>query len=162
MPTRSRLDADCAKFLNQAAAAELYASNFYLHASAQLQRLGYFGAAAYFRGESDDERKHYDRIAGFMNDRGSVVTVGAVPAMKEAIGGLRDAVEAAYDTEVQLEEDYTRWYRGCDDPIVQQFLLFYLEEQRVSVGKYGDLLARLDRAGTDACALLLIDAEMKP
>ena len=36
----------------------------------------------------------------------------------------------------------------------------FLEIQRKAVGAYGDLLARLELAGDDKCALLLIDQEL--
>ena len=40
------------------------------------------------------------------------------------------------------------------------FLLFFLKEQRESVGQYGDLISRLDRAGDNEAAMLMIDTEL--
>ena len=74
---------------------------------------------------------------------------------------LRDAIEAAYDTECQLERDYIRWYSACSkDPVTAEFLLQFLRGQRKSVGEYGDLLARLTLAGEDRAAILMIDSEL--
>lgn len=147
--------------LDEAVQAELYASNLYKSLSNQLQRIGYFGAAKFFLRESADELTHYQRHADFRNDRGSITAIPMVEAITDKVASLPDAIEIAYETELQLGKDYERWYKACaDDVTVQQFLLFYLEEQRTSVGKYGDLLARLDRAGSNEAALLMIDTEM--
>lgn len=159
MPVPNLLAANVAANLNEAIAAELFASNLYKHVANQLQRLGYFGAAKFFRGESADELEHYQRLADYFNDRGGVADVPAVPAMTETIGGLLDAVRTAFDTERTLGEDYERWYAEAD-VTTQQFLLQFIEIQRKSVGEFGDLLARLDRAAADPAAFLLIDAEM--
>lgn len=145
--------------IDEAAAAELYASNLYLHVANQLQRLGYTGAASYFRKESDSEREHYSRHAGFLNDMGSCAAVAAIPAIDEPVTSLADAVQIGYDTERALLEDYEVW---CEKSTTtaKQFLLQFIEIQRKSVGEYGDLLSRLARAGGDACGILLIDKEM--
>lgn len=162
MPVKSLLSKSVESMLNEAVHAELYASNLYKHVANQLQRVGYFGAQKYFAGESADELTHYQKLADYLNDRGTTAKIPAVEAMTESVGSLRDAIELAFQTELDLERNYSRWYKtvATDDPITAQFLLFYLEEQRVSVGKYGDLIARLDRAGDNEAALLMIDTEL--
>lgn len=147
--------------LDDAVQSELYASNLYKSVANQLQRIGYFGAAKYFLGESVDELAHYQRHADYRNDRGSIAAIPAIEAIGDSVTSLKDAIEIAYETELQLGKDYERWYKGCaDDVTTQQFLLFFLEEQRTSIGKYGDLLARLARAGTNEAALFSIDEDL--
>lgn len=158
---KNQLKPEIEGMLAEAVHSELYASNLYKHLANQLQRLGYFGAQKFFLHESADELEHYQRHADYINDRGGVAAVPAIEAMSEPVAGLRDAIEAAYDTELQLQSDYAKWYGLCTaDPVTQQHLLQYLEIQRKAVGEYGDLLDRLDRAGGDACALLIIDKEL--
>ena len=160
MPVKSLLSQVDAAVLAKAIDGELYAAHLYRHVANQLQRLGYFGAQKFFLAESADETAHYQKIADFMNDRGDVARLPQIPAIDEKITGLRDAIESAYDTELQLCEDYEAGYRRCTSLITQQFLLQFLEGQRKAVGEYGDLLARLDRAGADAAAILIIDKEL--
>jgi ferritin len=145
--------------LQEAIQSELYASNLYLHLSNQCQRKGLFGAAKYFRSESDDERSHYQKIADFLNDRGAVAELPEIDACDDEVTGLKSAIEIAYQTEVDLGEKYERWYRSAS-PITQQFLLQYLEIQSRSIGEYGDLLTRLELAGSDECAILIVDKEL--
>ena len=147
--------------LDDAIHSELYASNLYKHVANRLQKLGYFGAQKFFLAESATELEHYQINVQFQNDVGAVAEVPAIEAMDEPINSLRDAIELGYETELQLYEDYKSWYKqASSDSVVQQFLLQFLELQRKSVGEYGDLIARLNQAGDDKAALLLIDQEL--
>ena len=147
--------------LDEAVHSELYASNLYKHIANQLQRIGYFGTTKFFLKESADELEHYQRHVEFQNDVGTVAVIPAIEAMDDSIKTLSDAIETGYETEVQLYEDYKGWYKGTSgDPVVQQFLLQFLEIQRTSVGEYGDLLARIDLVDKDKAGMLLIDQEL--
>ena len=158
---KSLLSPEVKACLDEAVHAELYAANLYKHLANQLQRLGYFGAQRFFLAESASELEHYQIHANYQNDSGTVASIPAIDAMDEPIGTLRDAIETAYDTELQLEKDYIRWYSACTkDPVTAEFLLQFLRGQRKSVGEYGDLLSRLDIAGDDRAALLQIDNEL--
>ena len=161
MLVKNLLDKAIEANLQEAVQSELYASHLYKSLANQLQRLGYFGGQKHFLSEAADELTHYQKLADFLNDRGSVASVPMLEAITDRVVTLRDAIEIAYETELQLGNDYDRWYASASkDPTVQQFLLFYLEQQRTSVGEYGDLLARLDRAGDNEAALILIDQEL--
>jgi ferritin len=161
MPIRNQLDPKIEATLQDAVHSELFASNLYKHIANQMQRIGYFGAQKWFLHESSDELTHYQKLADYLNDRGAVAEIPAIEAMTEVTASLREAIELAYNTELQLQNDYADWYRAAaDDPITQQRLLEFLEIQRTSVGEYGDLISRLDRAADDTCGILLIDQEL--
>jgi ferritin len=155
------ISAECKKMLDEAVHSELYASNLYKHIANQLQRLGYFGASKFFLNESADELKHYQLHVEFLNDVGTVAKVPMIEAMNETIETFSDAIETGYETELELLNNYQGWYRDtAEDPIVQQFLLQFLEIQRRSVGEYGDLLARIQLVDQDKAGMLLIDQEL--
>lgn len=147
--------------LDEAVHAELYASNLYKHIANQLQRLGYFGAQKFFLKESASELEHYQLHVNFQNDVGTVAKVPMIEAMNESIKTLSDAIELGYETELELYDNYKDWYQQAStDPVVQQFLLQFLELQRTSVGEYGDLLARIQLVDQDKAGMLLIDQEL--
>jgi ferritin len=155
------ISAECKKMLDEAIHSELYASNLYKHIANQLQRLGYFGASKFFLNESADELKHYQLHVEFLNDVGTVAKVPMIEAMNETIETFSDAIETGYETELELLNNYQGWYRDtAEDPVVQQFLLQFLEIQRTSVGEYGDLLARIQLVDQDKAGMLLIDQEL--
>lgn len=150
------------KNLNDAIHSELFASNLYKHVANQLQRLGYFGAQKFFLSESSDELGHYQKIVDYINDRGLVATVPQIEMQEEKVTSLRDALAIGFETEKTLSEDYSEWFKQAfaEDVVTAQFFLQFIEHQRKSVGEYGDLLARLDRAGANEAAILLIDQEL--
>lgn len=150
------------KNLNDAIHSELFASNLYKHVANQLQRLGYFGAQKFFLSESSDELAHYQKIVDYINDRGLVATVPQIEMQEEKVTSLRDALAIGFETEKTLSEDYSEWFKQAfaEDVVTAQFFLQFIEHQRKSVGEYGDLLARLDRAGANEAAILLIDQEL--
>jgi len=155
------ISANLKAVLDEAVHSELYASNLYKHVANQMQRLGYFGAQKFFLKESADELAHYQLHVDFQNDVGTVAKVPMIAAMDEPIKTLSDAIELGYETELELYENYKDWYeQASGDPIVQQFLLQFLEFQRKSVGEYGDLLARIQLVDQDKAGMLLIDQEL--
>jgi ferritin len=155
------ISANLKAVLDDAVHSELYASNLYKHVANQLQRLGYFGAQKFFLKESADELAHYQLHVDFQNDVGTVAKVPSIEAMNEPIKTFSDAIELGYETELELYENYKDWYeQAASDPVVQQFLLQFLEFQRKSVGEYGDLLARIQLVDQDKAGMLLIDQEL--
>ena len=153
--------ADLKSMLDEAIHSELYASTLYKHIANQLQRLGYFGATKFFLNESADELKHYQLHVEFQNDVGTVAKIPMIEAMNESIKSFSDAIELGYETELELYNSYKGWYSDAsDDPVVQQFLLQFLEIQRTSVGEYGDLLSRIQLVDGDKAGMLLIDQEL--
>jgi ferritin len=160
MPISNLLDKPTEDMLNKAVHAELYASHLYKHVANQMQRAGFFGTQKLFAGESADELTHYQRIADYMNDRGTMAKVPALEACTEVAADIVEAIELGYETELQLMRDYDKWYRECKCVTTQQFLLQFLELQRKSVGEYGDLLSRLKIVEDDTCGMLLIDKEL--
>jgi ferritin len=156
---KNQLTPSVESMLADAVHAELFASHLYKHVANQLQRLGYFGAQKFFARESADELTHYQRHVDYINDRGGVAAVPALPDVPEPINTLQDALQLAYDTELSLQSNYVTWYTDSD-VITQQHLLQFIEIQRKAVGEYGDLLARAYLVGDDLCGILLIDQEM--
>ena len=161
MTPKMIISQECKDMLDDAVHSELYASNLYKHIANEVQRLGYLGTNKFFLKESADELTHYQRHVEFQNDVGTVAKVPAIESMDEPIKTLSDAIETGYETEVQLYNDYKKWYgQASDDPVVQQFLLQFLEIQRTSVGEYGDLLSRIQLVDGDKAGMLLIDQEL--
>lgn len=155
------ISANLKAVLDEAVHAELYAANLYKHIANQLQRLGYFGAQKFFLKESASELEHYQLHVDFQNDVGTVAKVPSIEAMNEPIKSFSDAIELGYETELELYESYKSFYeQASSDPVVQQFLLQFLELQRTSVGEYGDLLARIQLVDQDKAGMLLIDQEL--
>lgn len=161
MEVKSLLSANMKKWLQKSIESELYASNFYKHLANQLQRLGYFGSQAFYLNESADELKHYQIIVEFMNDMGDVAEVPKVDAIKDKVGSIGDSLELAYEIEMDLYEQYKQFYKIAEDEdcSVGQFLLQFIEIQRLAIGEYGDLISKY-RVAEETKEILWFDKAM--
>jgi ferritin len=142
----------------------LYASNLYKHIANQLQRLGYFGAQAFYLKESADELTHYQMVVDYTNDMGACSVIGMVPLMQQPITSIGSALKLSYDTELSLMYQYQDFYEAAEemgDCITSQFVLQFLEIQRKSVGEFGDFISRYERCGMNEGAILEFDEFLK-
>ena len=146
--------------ITKAAELELSASSLYKHLCNQLQGIGYFGSAEYFKKESADELIHYQVWADFVNDRGSALMIPTVKGFTDKVTSLKDAFEMFYKKEYDLGEFYNEWYLECEDAAIHQQLISFVEIQRKSIGEAGDFLATLEMCGNEKGALLLFDKEI--
>ena len=159
---KSLLSHATSQVLEDAIYSELYASHLYKHVANQCQRLGFFGAAKFFRAESADELEHYQKWVDYLNDRGSVAKLPELPAITESVTDLGSALMAGYNAEVSLGKNYAAWYSAVhpSDPTTAAYMLQFLDIQRASVGEYGDLLARYELTKGNSAAVLLLDQEL--
>ncbi len=107
---KSLLKPEIKQWFDKSIESELYASNLYKHIANNMQRLGFFGVQKYFLKESNEELEHYQKIVDFVNDMGDISTVMAVPKMTDKILSISDALEIAYETEVDLMKQYQKFY----------------------------------------------------
>lgn len=157
---KSLLSTTDKKALDKAAQQELTAQNLYRYLHNCMQAKGYFGAAKFFKEEAKGEGEHYDEIVEFVNSRGDETDVLAIPAQNLEGDMLKDAFGHAFEAENKLGEFYEEFYNTTDDVTVKQFLLSFIERQRISVGEYFDLLSTLERCGENEAALLLFDQSL--
>lgn len=150
MPVKSLLKPEVKKMLVVSGQSELYAHHLYIHIANRLQGIGFFGTQKFFEKESADELTHYYKLRDFVNDMGDVFDMPAIEACTDKIQNLGDALQVYYDTELDLMEQYKKFYDKIEDDfgdcITAQFLLQFLEIQRTSVGEAGDFIRKYEQA----------------
>ena len=153
------LDSTAKEWLKKSLESELYASNLYRHIANQVERLGFFGAKKYYLNESADELKHSQVIVDFYNQMGSVSPMPKVDAINDKVSSIADALELQMEAEYDLLKQYEEMYDAMEEKncIVGQFILQFLEIQRVSYGEVGDLISRYNRCGNNEAAILEFD-----
>ncbi len=90
------------EMINELGHMELEASQLYLHLTNCMKSINFFGAASFFKNESDTEREHYSKLEDFMNNMGEQLEVRALSAVKAPINDLMEAFQAALEAEVDL------------------------------------------------------------
>lgn len=144
MPVMPLLKPEIKVILNEFIQKELYASNLYKHLANQMQRMGFFGVQKFFLNESHEEIKHYQYIVDYINDMGDVAAMPTIESCGDIILSIGNALDVAYEFELELMNDYIDFYKNADE-VTKQFLLQFLEIQRKSVGEFGDHIARYNR-----------------
>ena len=145
--------------LQDAAKTELQTSQFYRHLATQCKAIGFFGAAKYYRAESKDEIKHYNLIADYLNDSGSVAETPDIMGMPEKITALKQTLDMSYNLMVEIGKKYEQWY-SIVDPTTARFFLQFLDIQRKAVGYYADQIQRYNIVANDPAGILLLDQEL--
>lgn len=158
---RNLLSKESEKLVIEGASRELEISNLYKHISNALEAMGYFGSSKFFHNESEEELKHYQVWADFMNARGSWLKIPALPGFTDEFKDLKAVFERYYDEEYKLGEFYNNWYIDSEDAAIMQQLTYFIEIQRKSIGEAGDFLATLNACGDDKGAILLFDKKIK-
>ena len=145
------------KELNKFGQFELTASHTYMHLTNRMKSLAYFGAEAFFAGESEDERKHYSKLEQFMNDMNCELAVKALDAVTSDIKDIMGALEMAYEMESILLKEYEKTYNSTEISAKVKILLQdFINVQVGAVGEYGDLINRLKLTDN----MLLFDADL--
>lgn len=138
-------------WFDKSAGSELYAHHLYQHVANNLQRIGLFGAQEYFVAESNSELEHYRKLANFVNDMGSVISVPAVEKITDTISSLSSALDVAYEAEYELLFQYQKFYEDAffksKDYATAIFIEEYVKIQTQSVGEVADLISRLKLGG---------------
>lgn len=158
---KSILSASDKTTIEKALSHELFAMLSYRQFSAAMKKAGFSGAAAFFDKESSDEMKHYIEWENFLNDCN---VMGEVPEITESFEkptDLHAAVQCAYDMERELLNFYILQLELSDNRVLHPILMEFIDNQRVAVGEYGDLLSTLNRVKDNIAGQLIVDGQMK-
>jgi ferritin len=144
--------------LNRFGKLELNASQAYLNLAALMQMKGAFGAEAFFRKESDSEREHFDKIRGFMNSLNVKITIPALEAQECDCTTIKEALETAYEMEVNLLKEYEKEAENVNLSLKVVLLLQdFTTHQVEAVGEFSDLIAIANLTNDE----LLLDNKLK-
>ena len=106
--------------------------------------------AAHFYRQAVEERNHAMMIVQYLLDAGEQVEVPGVPAPRTSFAEPAEPVRLALEQERRVTEQIAalvRLAREEADLVGEQFLLWFLQEQREEVASMSALLAIVERAG---------------
>ncbi|CAN5313024.1 ferritin [soil metagenome] len=114
--------------------------------------------AAHFYRQAVEERNHAMMIVQYLLDAGEDVAIPGVGAPRSDFGDVADPVRVALDQERQVTEQIVALAglaREEGDLVGEQFLHWFLQEQREEVSSMSALLAVVERA--EASNVLLVE-----
>ncbi|MFN2466747.1 MAG: ferritin [Gaiellaceae bacterium] len=108
--------------------------------------------AAHFYRQALEERNHAMMLVQYLLDAGEPVTIPGVPAPQasfpDAVAPVRLALEQERRVTEQIAE-LVRLARAENDLVGEQFLHWFLQEQREEMSSMSDLLAVVERASSN-------------
>jgi ferritin len=143
--------------LNEQIASEFAASQQYIAIAVAYDAQTLPQLAAHFYRQAVEERNHALMIVQYLLDADAEVTIPGVAAPQTDFEDERAPVELALAQEKTVTEQITRLVqiaREDGELVGEQFLGWFLAEQREEVASMGSLLAVIDRAGTSSMLLV--------
>jgi ferritin len=151
------------KALNEQINNELFAAYQYLAMAEYFAAMNLDGFAHWMRLQREEEIEHAMKIFDFVIDRDGRVKLGAIGAPSAEFASPLDVLKKALEHERAVTQKingvYTAAKQENDYPteaLMQWFVLEQVEEEASAL----KVVERLEMAGEDKAALLMIDREM--
>jgi bacterioferritin B len=135
--------------LNEQVAHEFAASQQYIAIAVWFDTETLPLLAAHFYRQALEERNHALMIVQYLLDAGEEVVIPAVEAPKTTFADAREPVALALEQEKRVTEQIAALAalaREENDLVGEQFLHWFLQEQREEVASMSDLLSVVERA----------------
>jgi ferritin len=145
--------------LNEQIASEFAASQQYVAIAVYYDAQTLPTLAGHFYRQAVEERNHAMMIVRYLLDTSAAVEIPGVQAPQVSFADERVPVELALAQERMVTEQIVRLVelaREEREHVGEQFLGWFLEEQREEVASMASLLAVVDRAGVEK--MLLVEA----
>ena len=143
--------------LNEQIAHEFAASQQYVAIAAHYDAETLPQLAAFFYRQAVEERNHAMMIVQFLLDADLQVTIPGVEAPRTDFGDATEPVSLALEQEKRVTDQIVALVALAREEghlVGEQFLHWFLQEQREEVSSMSDLLATVQRAGDN---LLLVE-----
>lgn len=144
--TPVKLPQDIADLLNERINDEYAAHYYYRQVANYCENVGFLKAAEYFKGEAADELTHAEGLQKYLTDWNVQPKLEPVEP-PQAVTGLVDAIEKAYQLEYDLYEVYEEISMDIfkkNDLCTFDFLQQYRTIQRLAVAEYSTFLNQLE------------------
>lgn len=154
------MDVKIEQALNAQINLEFSASYSYLAMALYMDAKHLSGFASWMIKQSDEERAHGRRLLRYMLDRSGNVELESVPKPQVDYGSINEVFEISLEQEKSNTVSINKLYalaRDLNDYATQAHLQWFLDEQVEEEKSILDILGRLELAGEDKTALLILD-----
>ena len=149
--------------LNKQVNMEFAASYSYLAMAVHMDTLHLTGFTSWMEKQSDEERAHGQRLLRYMLDRDATVELDAISKPQATFGSVKELFQLSLEQEKANTRSINELYalaHELNDYATQAHLQWFIDEQVEEEKTINDILGRLELAGDDRTALLLLDEQM--
>ena len=138
--------------LNARGEDELNAEAMYRQMANIAQERGLFGFQEFCTKQANEEAEHYQGVVNLLNDYGVCFEYKLRPLNISDEMGLGELLLLAFQTEHDLYMNYQALADNCVNTDAKEYGIFNfaihkVDEQRKSVGEWGDIIARYELNG---------------
>ena len=141
---------------------EFLSERLYIAMEYYFKSLDLNGYARLFNDYALEERNHAYKMLEFLDEHNCSTTISGIEDVLTSYTSPKDVFEKAYAHEIQVTKWITDIYKLAikeGDIASQQFLDWYIEEQREEEDKMVERLNRLKLAGDNMAAILFLEKE---
>lgn len=141
---------------------EFLSERLYIAMEYYFKNLDLNGYARLFNDYALEERNHAYKMLEFLDEHNCSTTISGIEDVLTSYTSPKDVFEKAYAHEIQVTKWITDIYKLAikeGDIASQQFLDWYIEEQREEEDKMLERLNRLKLAGDNMAAILFLEKE---
>ena len=146
--------------INEQIKHEFYSAYFYLSMAAYCESNNLFGSAKWLKMQSQEEQEHALKFFGYVMDRGSKVTLQALPQPPAEYTSLVDVFEQVLAHEQKVTSLINRLYELAvkENDYPSQFLLqWFINEQVEEEKNATQIVEQLKMVGNTPTALFMMD-----
>lgn len=150
--------------LNDQIQKESSSSQYYLAMASWAENNGLNGTAKFMYTHSDEERFHMLKLIKFVNERGGVAIVPAVPQPPTEFDSLERVFELLLEHELMVTQSINNVVDIClseKDYSTHNFMQWYVSEQLEEEALARGILDKLRLIGGDKGGLYLFDRDME-
>ena len=150
--------------LNDQIQKESSSSHYYLAMASWAETNGLNGTAKFMYTHSDEERFHMLKLIKFVNERGGVAIIPAVPQPPVEFDSLERVFELLLEHELMVTESINGVVDIClqeKDYSTHNFMQWYVSEQLEEEALGRSILDKLRLIGGDKGGLYLFDRDME-
>ncbi|RMF50140.1 MAG: ferritin [Bacteroidetes bacterium] len=159
-----KLPTDLIQNLNEQLNRELFAQYQYLVIAAYFLGKEYAGFGAFFLKQSQEEGQHAMRLFHYLMEKGAPFQPLPIEIPQRNFESPLACFQYAYEYEQKVTLSYynlLKKVRDLGEYDVEEFLWWYIREQREEEALMQKWVARLTQAGENPAALWLLDQEAK-
>ena len=157
------IDSKLQQAINHQINQELLASYTYLAMGAYLDRRNLVGFAKWMQKQSEEERTHAHRLIRYLLDRNGDVKLDAISSPGSDFGTPHEVFARSLEQERANTAAIYKLYetaKNLNDYATIAHLQWFLDEQVEEEKTVSEILGRLELAGENPAALLMLDAEV--
>lgn len=150
--------------LNGQVEVEAVSSQYYLAMASWAENQGFEGVSGFLYKHADEERMHMLKLFKFINERGGVAVVPALPKPEMNFKNMMEVFTYLFEHETKVTNEINGLVHLCleeKDYSTHNFLQWYVSEQLEEEALARTILDKLKLIGEDKGGLYLFDRDIK-